>query len=314
MGISKTFGEHISEYLQHIRERGTQDALNTVLSTESRLKSFLEFYTREAQGDYSKLDVKMAKAYVAFLFRERKLSTSAARNHLSAARTFWSWLWEERHVSSNPFMVLKGYVKPKRLHDPQPLTEQELEDFLSAEDDTAYRALWEVYAATGARQNEVRTLLHKNVDLEAGEITCTLKGGDVEPYPLDERSLKYLRAHIGTGPHDPESPVFPRRYLGTKKRRAKQPFISKQVIQNRIKQIGVRAGLDPDRMRTHLFRHTFATQLLALTQNLRVVQEALHHADIRTTQTYTHVTRKEVRDLVLLRGKRRMEMSGAAGA
>lgn len=293
---------HISEYLKFLRDRDEHEA-NSILATESRLKGFLKFWEREAGGDVERVTAKTAQGYVTHLLGERKLGKLSARQHLSTARTFWAWLCVEEIARWNPFRELP-VIRAKREYKPEPFSETELLSFLEAEDRPDYRAMWETYAATGARLNEVRKLYHGDVDLDSGTITCRVKGGEIRVIDLSERAVKYLRAYFGDTKHHPESPVWPALYRGRRRGKAPRIWIADETMRLRMRTIAERVGLDPDRMRTHLFRHTFATDLLALTQNMKAVQEALGHAQISTTQLYAQARKSDIRDLVLLRGRR----------
>lgn len=302
--------DHISDYLHFLRERGEHED-NSMLATESRLKGFREYWQRATGCDVERMTGKTAQGYVTFLLGERKLGKLSARQHLSTVRTFWAWLCVEDIARWNPFRELP-VIRAKRAYKPEPLSETELLAFLEAEERPDYRAMWETYAGTGARLNEVRKLFHKDVDLDAGEITCRVKGGEIKTINLTERAVEYLRAYFGDQVHHPESPVWPALYRGRRRGKAPRVFIADETMRLRMLTISARAGLNPGRMRTHLFRHTFATDLLALTQNMKKVQEALGHARMSTTQDYVQVQKSEVRDLVRLRG-RKMGV-GAVGA
>lgn len=318
MGATKSYKDLISEYLstgyiETLREAGCSASKNTIMAAESRLKKFTEYFEREAGLDITLLTPKMAKSFISFLLLDKELSRVTTRLHFSAAKMFFQWITADQGLLPfNPFVGIKA-PKGTTSYAPCPLTEKELLDILAAEDDKGFRALWEVYAWTGVRSDEARTLLHENLDLERGVMLCHVKGGKDRPVDLDERAVRALRAYLGDGEHDPQSPVWPRRQHAPRKQREGQPFIARQTLYNRLRMIARRAGLEDGRMRTHLFRHTFATDLLKLTQNLRNVQDALGHKDIRTTQIYTHSDRNAVRELVHSRGKRMGLGVGAVG-
>jgi len=206
------------------------------------------------------------------------------------------------------------------------LTEEQLEALLDAvnrRSPTGRRnlALLTLMADTGLRVSEAVSVSTRDLVREAGQLTHVRlragKGGEPATIALPSRTAVRLarwleaRAELGIG----EGPVFCTISTGTRKRgvATSEGFapgtemtelvpgraISRRYVQDMIKRMAERAGLDPGIVTPHTLRHTFATHLLRRTGNLRLVQEALRHSDMSTTaRIYSHVTNQDVEDAV----------------
>lgn len=234
------------------------------------------------------------QAFQKYLFRYRRtndvpLSASAQCNIVSAVNGLFSYLVKHRHLPSNPAADLELPRVPKKLRDP--LTLAEVEAVLALPElDTAYglrdRAILEVLYATGIRRFELAALSEADIDRERICLHVRRgKGGKGRFVPLGERALAWIDKYRHEArPRLLDDPNEPALFLNQHGLR-----LSVNSMSWRIRQYLDAAGITKEGA-CHLFRHTMATVMLDNGADVRHVQEMLGHADITTTQRYTHVS------------------------
>lgn len=227
--------------------------------------------------------------------REEGLSARSAARHVSTTRSFFRFLVREGVLSASPVSA----VKAPRIGRPLPkyLTLTQVERLLAAPDDRTLegirdRAMLTLLYASGLRASEVVTLRLENVDANAGFLYVLGKGGKERVVPVADVALASLKTYLSQA-----RPAF----LGKRvtnalflSRRGKP--ITRQTLWNRIRRWALVSGIE-ERISPHTLRHSFASHLLAGGADLRAVQAMLGHADIATTQIYTHVTPERLRDI-----------------
>jgi integrase/recombinase XerD len=227
--------------------------------------------------------------------RDGGLSARSTARHVSTLRSFFRFLVREGVLAASP---ITG-VKAPRLGRPLPkyLTLTQVDRLLAAPDGSTPegmrdRAMLAVMYASGLRASEVVTLRLQNVDASAGFLYVLGKGGKERVVPVADAALAVLGEYIATARES---------FLG--KRRSSDLFLSRrgtaitrQTLWNRIRRWALAAGIE-ERISPHTLRHSFASHLLAGGADLRAVQAMLGHADIATTQIYTHVTPERLRDI-----------------
>ena len=227
--------------------------------------------------------------------REEGLSARSAARHVSTLRSFFRFLVREGVLAASP---VSG-VKAPRLGRPLPkyLTLSQVDRLLAAPDGHTPegirdRAMLTIMYASGLRASEVVTLRLENVDANAGFLYVLGKGGKERVVPVADVALSVLGEYIGSARQ---------RFLG--KRFSNDLFLSRhgkaitrQTLWNRIRRWALAAGIE-QRISPHTLRHSFASHLLAGGADLRAVQAMLGHADIATTQIYTHITPERLRDI-----------------
>ncbi len=227
--------------------------------------------------------------------RTAGLSARSAARHISTLRSFFRFLVREGVLPSSPLTE----VNAPRIGRPLPkyLTPTEVNRLLSAPDGSTPegvrdRAMLAIMYASGLRASEVVTLRLENVDVNAGFLYVVGKGGRERVVPVAEAALAALGEYVATSR---------RAFLGKRisnalflSRRGKA--ITRQTLWNRIRHWALAAGIEP-RISPHALRHSFASHMLAGGADLRAVQAMLGHADIATTQIYTHVTPERLRDV-----------------
>ena len=235
------------------------------------------------------------------------LAASTRARRLSAIRGLHRFLYEEGLRSDDPAIKLRGPAKAKAL--PKTLSEAEVEALLDAARTTgpaeAARlrdtCLMELLYATGMRVTELVSLPAAAARGDPRMLLVRGKGGKERMVPLSARARDAVAAWLarrdaeaeaGASEGAPRSPfLFPAR--------GKAGHLSRVSFHARLKTLAARAGIDPARVSPHVLRHAFATHLLQGGADLRAIQAMLGHADISTTEIYTHVLEERLRDLVL---------------
>ena len=234
--------------------------------------------------------------YLARLKAEGRKPATLARK-LAAIKAFYSFLVNEGYLEQNPAESLEASTKSQRL--PKFLSIQEMEAILDQPNLgtlTGYRdkALLETMYATGMRVSETVKILLKKVDLKREYVIASGKGSKERMLPLGRTALKYLERYLH---------VVRPQLLHGKPEAAKELFVTswggamtRQRVNELIEESAKSAGITK-RVTPHMLRHSFATHLLNNGTDLRVVQELLGHADISTTQIYTHLDMERLREV-----------------
>ncbi|WP_376692673.1 site-specific tyrosine recombinase XerD [Wenzhouxiangella sp. EGI_FJ10409] len=219
-------------------------------------------------------------------------NTSSIVRQLSCLRQFFAWARRERLIAVDPMLDLEGPRRPRAL--PGTMSASEVEALLAAPDMKAPlglrdRAILETLYASGMRVSELAALTLARLNLGQGVVRVVGKGGRERLVPLGETACEVLRCWLSMRPElKPQGDwVFVSRTGRA---------LSRQAIWARIRDLAVRAGID-EPVHPHRLRHSFATHLLDNGADLRVVQMLLGHADLATTQIYTHVSRSRLKSL-----------------
>ncbi len=228
--------------------------------------------------------------------RGEGLSARSTARHVSSLRSFFRYLAREGVLGDNPLADVRGPKIGRPL--PRYLTVTEVERLLDAPDRATPegmrdRAMLDLMYASGLRATEVVTLRLENVDMNAGFVRVLGKRGKERVVPVARATLETLRDYLSEG-----RPVFLRGKAASNalflSRRGRR--ITRQALWNRIARWAKAAGLR-QKISPHVLRHSFAGHLLAGGADLRAVQAMLGHADIATTQIYTHVTPERIREI-----------------
>ena len=273
-------------------ERGLADhTVKAYLGDVDRLVAFLQ--DREIQ-DPSRVTHVELREFV-FHMKDRGLAATSIRRALSSLRAYFTFLLEEGVVETDPTERLEAPRTLRRL--PTVLERDEVVALLESpsEDDALYwrdRAILEFLYATGTRVSELLGLRLSDVDLEGGLVRVKGKGSRERVVPFGktaaravERYLREVRPGLDRG--ETGGGVF--------LNRRGRP-LSRMAIWNLVHGAAERAGVKK-RVSPHTLRHTFATHLLEGGADLAAVQELLGHADISTTQIYTHLDREYLQDV-----------------
>ena len=272
----------IDGYLKHL---GTERRLSphTATNYARDLRALAEFMERSNLSDWKRVDSQHVRVFAARA-HAGGLSPRSVQRRLSAVRGFFNYLLRERIVTSNPAVEIRAPKAARRL--PGTLDVDQLNQLLDipAEDALAVRdkAIMELFYSSGLRLDELVGLDIGQLDLPDRTVRVLGKGRKTRVVPVGRKAIEALRVWLRERATlaDVKDPAL---FVGRNGSRLKH-----RAIQLRIAHWARRKGL-PAHVHPHLFRHSFATHLLESSKDLRGVQELLGHADISTTQIYTHL-------------------------
>ena len=226
--------------------------------------------------------------------RARGQAPSSVARRAAAARTFYRHLVALDHRPDNPAAEVDLPRRHRRL--PRSLSLGEVERLIDAANGVTPRslrdrALVELLYGAGLRVSEAVGLERGDVDLEGRTVRCIGKGDKERVVPLGTQAVAALRRYLGRG-----RPYLDRRHRPELFLNAQGGGLTRAGAFLVLRRLAARAGLEPERVHPHLLRHSFATHLLEGGADLRSVQEMLGHADLGTTELYTHVSDRRRRD------------------
>ncbi|KAF1290467.1 site-specific tyrosine recombinase XerD [Candidatus Enterococcus leclercqii] len=286
--------EQIVDYLHYLLiERGLSK--NTRESYERDLNQYLDYLKKNNITSWQNVDRFLILGLLQQLQTEGKSSATIARM-ISSLRRFHQFLRQERYTDHDPMQHIESPKKQQRL--PDTLSLEEVEQLIETPDTKELlglrdRAILEVMYATGLRVSELIGLKLKDLHLSIGLLQTLGKGDKERIVPLGDYAIEWLGRYLDesrpllTTKHPEEDHLFVNHH-GT--------GLSRQGIWKNLKQIVRQAGITKT-VTPHTLRHSFATHLLENGADLRTVQELLGHADISTTQIYTHITKKRMTDV-----------------
>lgn len=253
---------------------------HTLAAYRRELRVLLDWLEGAGVETWTALDAGLVQAALAAGHRAG-LAPVSLRRRLSAWRSLFATLVEEGILPSDPALGLRAPKAARRLpqvldvDEAQRLVELEADDPLAVRD----RALLELFYSSGLRVSELCALRWSDLDLEAGEVRVLGKGRKVRIVPVGRLAREALERWRDERRPAPADPVFPGR-----KGCALSPRAVQKCLARRARQQGIWKRVHP-----HLLRHSCASHLLESSGDLRAVQEMLGHADIGTTQIYTHL-------------------------
>jgi integrase/recombinase XerD len=289
--IEKSFDDWIDRYLHHLMvEKGL--SRNTIEAYARDLRGFSDFL--EASESLGSLSVTSDQIFSYFkLLRENQLSPRSLARSISALKGYFKFLLQEGILEENPLRHLRTPRVTPRL--PEVLTREDIENIIrqvKIEEPLGLRdrAMLELLYATGLRVSELVHLSVHEVDLEVGYLRTMGKGSKERIIPIGRSAIQALREYL-QGPRHAlalqakgENLFLGRRGRGI----TRQGFW--KILRRHASAAGIRKRITP-----HTLRHSFATHLLEGGADLRSVQSMLGHADIATTQIYTHVSRDHLK-------------------
>ncbi|AZB43417.1 site-specific tyrosine recombinase XerD [Bacillus sp. FJAT-42376] len=286
--------DQLKDFIHYmVVERGLSH--NTVVSYERDLKNYLRFLKEQEIDSLNKVSRVHIIQFLKTLKEANKSSKTIAR-HVASLRAFHQFLLRERAVSQDPSVHIETPQIERKL--PKVLSLEEVEKLMDTPLMTSpfgYRdkAMLELLYATGIRVSEMTELNLADVHLEMGFIRCFGKGSKERIVPIGRTAAAAIQVYLEKG----------RVKLASKKETTDALFlnhhgkrITRQGFWKNLKKISLEAGIEKE-LTPHTLRHSFATHLLENGADLRAVQEMLGHADISTTQIYTHVTKTRLKDV-----------------
>jgi len=265
--------------------------LDSYRSDLGRLALWLATHSHEALLDCR--DTTLT-GFIADLSRTTR-ATSQAR-YLSTLRRFYRWQLGRGRIFADPTLKLANPARPSRL--PKVMSEKQVDHLLAAPDlDTPLglrdRAMLETLYATGLRVSELVNLKIHEVGFNEGVIRVLGKGSKERLVPLGEVAIDWLQRYLDEARND----ILKNQQSEALFVTGRGGAMTRQAFWQLIKRYALQAGIDPAKLSPHVLRHAFATHLLNHGADLRVVQLLLGHADITTTQIYTHVARERLKSL-----------------
>lgn len=278
------------DYLGH--EKGL--ATNTLESYSRDLKQYCGFLSEDTSQSLETASQATIVAYLMHLRKQGKATATIARR-LAALKAFYQFLLRENYVTKDPTDELSSPKLERKL--PKVLTVEEVEKLLAQPNTLSLtgkrdKAMLEVLYATGIRVSELVNLNIGDVDLTEGFVRCIGKGSKERVVPMGEMAIAALRVYLDEArpkivSSSTEKALFVNHHG---KRLTRQGFW--KIVKKYAAQAQIRKEITP-----HTFRHSFATHLLENGADIRAVQEMLGHADISTTQIYTHITKDRLKDV-----------------
>ncbi len=275
----KTHVQNFFVYLEN--ERGL--SARTIKAYQRDLNQFLQFLAIEEIGQARQVTQHHIRAFIAQLHRQG-LGGKSLQRLLSAVRSFFRWLLREGYAEHNPAIPVRAPKSPGHL--PATLDADSIGQLLDIPCDTPLavrdKAIMELFYSSGLRLSELATLRWEQIDLASGMVTVTGKGNRSRMVPVGRvaaAALHEWRKTRGKFASFEEPHVFVSQRGNP---------IAVRTIQSRIRYWAKRQGI-PQNIYPHLLRHSFASHMLESSGDLRAVQELLGHADISTTQIYTHL-------------------------
>ncbi|TGM04968.1 site-specific tyrosine recombinase XerD [Leptospira jelokensis] len=283
--LLQTFQEYLSV------EKGLSD--NSIYSYGYDLNKFAIFLEKE---HINFLEVK-ANDIMRFLEeeRERKISAKTLAREVVAIRQFYKYLRDEKRLDSNPTEKIETPEVARTI--PDYLTQTEIEElFRNIKEDNLYelrdKCIFELLYSSGLRISEACNLKMSDIDMENMTITVEGKGGRQRLVPFGEKSLEILKRYLT----ESRTEILKKRICDFVFVSKKGSYINRKsvwrLLNHYIKRTKIKKKVTP-----HTLRHSFATHLLENHADLKSVQELLGHIDISTTQIYTHMANKTLKEV-----------------
>ena len=232
--------------------------------------------------------------FIAQLSRQTRAASQA--RYLSTLRRFYRWQLGRGRIVVDPTLKLANPSQPSRL--PKVTSEKQIDSLLNAPNlDTPLglrdRAMLETLYATGLRVSELVNLKLHEIGFNEGVLRVLGKGSKERLVPLGELAIDWLTRYL----NEARPEILKGQQSDAMFVTARGGAMTRQAFWQLIKRYGLIAGIAPEKLSPHVLRHAFATHLLNHGADLRVVQLLLGHADISTTQIYTHVARERLKSL-----------------
>ena len=298
-------GQARDRYLDYIREV-RQLSPHTLSNYQRDLDAFVQWSDSRGITQAEKVQEGDIRQWVSHLHR-RGLAGSSIQRSLSATRSLFNFLGRENGYPRNPAASVQAPRKPRKL--PKTMDADQVDQYLNFNQDSPLasrdRAIAELFYSSGLRLAELVAVNLQDIDHQARLITVTGKGNKTRTVPVGGTALGAIEQWLQQRPPiaaDPDSANALFTSLRGKR-------ISVRNIQDRIKLQGRKSGMSQD-VHPHMLRHSFASHMLESSGDLRAVQELLGHANIATTQIYTHLDFQhlaKVYDAAHPRAKRRKE-------
>lgn len=278
----KSMFQIIGEYLEYLElEKGL--AQNTLDAYRRDLSEFAKNV-----DNIDSVNRMTINGFVRTL-REKKLAPTSVIRKIASIRGFFKWAYSSGIIKQNPASTLEQPKVPQRL--PKVITIKEVEELLNENLTPLEHVIMELLYSCGLRVSELVNLKLTDIDLASKYVRCFGKGSKERIIPMGEIAKQIIKEYL------PERDLLLKKYNLSTKRLFVLPngrLINRQDVYNLIHERGklIHKNISP-----HTLRHSFATHLLENGADLRVVQELLGHSDVSTTQLYTHISKKRLKEV-----------------
>lgn len=277
----------MAQYLEYLEvEKGL--SINTLDAYRRDLTAFLEFCFSLGADEITQIQRTHLNSYIREL-REKNYSATSVMRKIASLRGFFKWLCASEICTLNPTLTLEQPRIPKRL--PKVMSISEIENMLRADLTKVERLIVELLYGAGLRVSELVNLKTNGIDLNANYLRCSGKGSKERLVPLGGKAKESLNDYFA------QRDFLVKKFnLDTKNLLIADSgrFLTRQDVYNFIHEQGKRIHKN---ISPHTLRHSFATHLLENGADLRIVQELLGHADVSTTQLYTHISKKRLKEV-----------------
>lgn len=275
--------QEVALYLEFLElEKGL--APNTILAYERDLIAFFEFFNDKIEN----ISRKNINSYIYFLKEKKYTATSVARK-IASIRGFYRWACANQIFKLNPTELLEQQKLPKKL--PKVLTIDEINKIFTENLNLTQQVIVELLYGCGLRVSELVEIEINNIDLSSKYLRCFGKGSKERIVPINKNAINALKKYYQE-----------REYIINKYNLNERNLLfhengrsyTRQDVWKFIRNLGqkLHKSISP-----HTLRHSFATHLLENGADLRVVQELLGHSDVSTTQLYTHISKKRLKEV-----------------
>jgi integrase/recombinase XerC len=276
--MSAPLSQTLTAFLEHLRvERRLSP--HTTENYQRDLDALLLWMNEAGVDSWQALDGEGLRSFMAAEHR-RGLGAKSLQRRLSACRSFFQWQLKHGNIKANPAQGVRAPKAPRKL--PEVLDPDEMARLVEVPTNTELgirdRAMLELFYSSGLRLSELCGLHWRDLDLQEGLVRVLGKGSKTRIVPVGKFAREALQHWREESAGKLDKPIFPGR----------NGSITPRAVQLRIRQLAQSQGIWK-RVYPHLMRHSFASHVLESSGDLRGVQELLGHADIATTQIYTHL-------------------------
>lgn len=281
------FVQNIAEYLESLEvERGLSE--NTIEAYGRDLNAFGEFLVQQGAEVFDEVKRTHINYYIKKLHDENYTATSITRK-IAAIRGWFRWLLANEIIAQDPSLSIELPKLSKKL--PRVVSAAEIEKILSNHLDETEAVVMELLYGAGLRVSELVNLEISNIDLNSKYVRCFGKGSKERIIPIGEKAKKSIINYLKIRDfYIKKFKLETKRFLIKKNGKP----VTRQEIYVFIRKQG---ELLQKHISPHTMRHSFATHTLENGADLRVVQELLGHSDVSTTQLYTHVSKKRLKEI-----------------
>ena len=279
--------QNISEYLESLEiERGLSE--NTIQAYRRDLYYFADFL--QSYNIDSSKDVKRnhINSYIKNLY-DNKYTPASITRKIASLRGFFKWMFANEKISQDPSLGIEQPKLSKRL--PKVISPAEIEDILQNHLNDTEKVIMELLYGAGLRVSELVNLKVSDIDLNAKYLRCFGKGSKERIIPIGDKAKHAIKVYLK------HRELYLKRNRSEEKRllvKENGSSVSRQDVYVFIRKQGEHLA---KHISPHTLRHSFATHMLENGADLRVVQELLGHSDVSTTQLYTHVSKKRLKEI-----------------